>query len=103
MSQAHPAARYRVYFLAWLWLGVLTALSLGVSRLPLSKAVEASLLIVLSGLKVWVIAAFFMHLRFEKLQLVLVAVTPIIFGIILFLGITPDTTDTATRVLKLFR
>lgn len=101
MTQAQHPVGYRIYLLTWLWLGILTLLAIGVSRAPMPQGLTALLLLVISSLKITLIAAFFMHLRFEKLNLVLITLTPLILAVVLWFFITPDTSNTARRILAL--
>jgi len=82
---------YRVYWIAWGVLLVLTILMVGLDRAPLSRG--AFLLLILSAMavKASIIAAYFMHLRFERLSLVLgiVIALPVNAAILYFL-IVPD-------------
>lgn len=66
------------YLGVFFWLFVLTALEVGVTYIGLSRM---SLIIVLSLLgfaKAGLVAAYFMHLKFEKLRLIFFVTTPLI-------------------------
>jgi cytochrome c oxidase subunit 4 len=73
-------------------LAVLTALTVGISHLDLSrtKAITAALLI--AATKVSLIVAFFMHLKSEKKLIHCFFYTAIIFVLILFFLVLPDLT-----------
>ncbi len=93
----HPTG-YRVYYITWGWLLVMTLLALGVGSVDnMPGGLKAILLVGTTLAKVVVIAAFFMHLRFEKLNLVLITFTPLVLAMIMFFFMAPDTADTATR------
>ncbi len=96
----HPAG-YRIYYITWGWLLVLTLLALGIGYVDMPGGIKAVLLVGTTLAKVVVIAAIFMHLRFEKLNLVLITFTPLILALILFFFIVPDTADSVNRVLSL--
>ncbi|MBI1748762.1 MAG: cytochrome C oxidase subunit IV family protein [Acidobacteria bacterium] len=98
MEIAHPHG-YRVYGLCWLGLLGLTVLAMGVSHLSMAPAIKALVLVGLSLVKVLLIAAYFMHLRFEKLNLVLITGVPLLLAVIMWFMIVPDTRDTSRRVL----
>ncbi|MDR5694419.1 MAG: cytochrome C oxidase subunit IV family protein [Armatimonadota bacterium] len=83
---------YKIYILTWFWLLVITALEVSITLVHMPKMLMASLLILLALMKVALIAAYFMHLRFERLSLVYVAVTPLVFAAILFFALVPDAT-----------
>ncbi len=95
------AQGYKIYWITWAWLLVLTLLALGAGSVAMPYAVKATLLITISVGKISLITAFFMHLRTEKLSLILVAVTPIVLGIIMFFLFIPDTMDIARRTIDI--
>ena len=93
----HPAG-YRVYYITWGWLLVMTLLALGVGSVDMPGGIKAILLVGTTLAKVVIIAAFFMHLRSEKLNLVLITFTPLVLAMIMFFFMAADTADTATRM-----
>jgi len=92
---------YGTYWKTWGWLLVMTMLALGVGYVEMPGGLKALLLVGVTLTKVGIIGAFFMHLRSEKLDLVLITFCPIILALILFFFMAPDAGDTATRVLSL--
>jgi len=92
---------YGIYYKTWGWLLVMTLLALGVGYVEMPAGIKALLLVGITLAKVGLIGAIFMHLRSEKMDLVLITFTPIVLSLILFFFIRPDTTDTAIRVLTL--
>ena len=103
MSEAapHHAAGFRTYYITWGWLLVMTLLALGVGYVEMPVGLKAALLVGITLAKVVLIGAIFMHLRFEKLNLVMITFTPIVLSLVLFFFIAPDAGDTATRILSL--
>lgn len=99
MSEAAHPEGYRVYYITWGWLLVMTLLALGVGYVEMPAGIKAVLLVGITLAKVILIAAIFMHLRFEKMNLVLITFAPLVLSLILFFFIAPDTADTATRIL----
>jgi cytochrome c oxidase subunit IV len=99
VSEATHPASFRVYYVTWGWLLVMTLLALGVGYVSMPRAIHSALLVAITLAKVILIAAIFMHLRFEKLNLIMITFTPLVLAMILFFFISPDTADTATRVL----
>ena len=97
---AHPTG-YRTYFITWGWLLVMTLLALGVGSVDMPSGIKATLLVGTTLAKVVIIAAFFMHLRFEKLNLVLITFTPLVLAVIMFFFMGLDTLDLAFRDLIL--
>jgi cytochrome c oxidase subunit 4 len=93
---------YGIYIKTWLLLLGMTLLALGVGYLDnMPGALKALLLVGITLAKVGIIGAFFMHLRSEKLDLVLITFCPIVLALILFFFIVPDAGDSATRMLIL--
>ena len=92
---------YWGYIKIWLWLLAMTLLALGVGSVEMPGGIKAFLLVGVTLAKVGLIGAFFMHLRSEKMDLVLITFTPIVLSLILFFFIRSDTVDTATRILTL--
>jgi cytochrome c oxidase subunit 4 len=78
------------YFKVWFVLLVFTVLEVivGVAAWPL--VVKAPLLVGMALFKAVLVAAYFMHLKFEKKLLWVVASAPLIFGVILAIGAYPD-------------
>jgi caa(3)-type oxidase subunit IV len=92
---------YWGYIKIWLWLLGMTLLALGVGYVDMPANLKALLLVGVTLAKVGLIGAFFMHLRSEKIDLVLITFCPIVLSLILFFFIRGDTTDTAARIISL--
>jgi cytochrome c oxidase subunit 4 len=93
------AISYKTYFMTWFWLLVLTALALGLGYAPLPETLKAFLLVGTTLAKILVIAAIFMHLRYERLNLVLITFAPLILAIIMFAFTFPETFGSTTHVI----
>ena len=102
MSEHHETEglHYKTYFLTWFWLLVLTALALGIGYTNINETLKAFLLVCTTLFKILVIAAYFMHLRYERLNLVLLTFAPLILSVILFSFTYPETLGNATHVLR---
>jgi cytochrome c oxidase subunit 4 len=102
MAEHHDehAISYKLYFVTWVWLLVLTALALGLGYTHINEKLKALLLVCTTLAKILVIAAMFMHLRYERINLVLITFAPLVLAIILFSFTFPETLGTATHVLK---
>ncbi|MBI4589962.1 MAG: cytochrome C oxidase subunit IV family protein [Candidatus Rokubacteria bacterium] len=87
MAGTHAGPNYMVIF--W-WLFALTVVEVGVIFMPLAKLVIAILLISLALSKASLVAMYFMHLRFERRTLGLIAVTPVFLGALLIFILVPD-------------
>ena len=90
---------YRTYFITWFWLLVLTALALGLGYAPINESLKALLLVCTTLAKILVIAAIFMHLRYERLNLILLTFVPLILAIIMFAFTFPETLGTSTHII----
>jgi len=80
----------RLYFTTWLWLLVITVLEVGVVLFHLPRALLVGILLLMTVLKAVLIVANFMHLRFEKLNMIYVVITPMIFALIMWYGVALD-------------
>ena len=76
---------YKGYWLLWIVLLVITVTMIFIGDSPLSKAPQASLLLLGASLKASLIIFFYMHLRFENRNLILVVLLGIFLtGILMF-------------------
>jgi len=102
MAEHHDqhAIAYKTYVMTWVWLLVLTALALGVGYTQINEKLKAFLLVCTTLAKILVIAVMFMHLRYEKLNLILLTFAPLVLAVILFSFTFPETLGNATHVLR---
>ena len=89
-EEIHFAGSNRLFSMVWVWLLVLTAgeVFLGYINLPV-----VYMLVILMGasiIKAALIVAYFMHLRFERLNLILTIVPAVVICICLLLVFFPD-------------
>jgi len=89
-AEEHFAGSNRLFLSVWIWLLLLTGFEvfLGYIHLPVIY-----MLIILMGasiIKAALIVAYFMHLRFERLNLVLTIVPAVVVCICLLLVFFPD-------------
>lgn len=89
--EAHAHTSYMTIF--W-WLFALTiievGLGYGVKYLEAWKPLLIASLIVVAGVKAGLVAAYFMHLRFERRTLTLIAIFPVLLLVILTFALYPD-------------
>ena len=78
------------YIAVFIWLAVLTVVEIGVIYLPVAKIVIAVLLVSLAISKAALVAIYFMHLKFERRTLWIIALTPAILCIFLILMLLPE-------------
>jgi cytochrome c oxidase subunit IV len=102
MAEQHDqhAITYKTYLMTWLWLLVLTALALGLGYTNIDERLKAFLLVCTTLAKILVIAAVFMHLRYERINLILITITPLILAVILFSFTFPETLGTSTHLIR---
>ncbi len=80
------------YMAIFWWLLALTILEVGVIYLPIAKTAIAILLVGMALTKAALVGLYFMHLRFERVTLSLIAITPLVICVFLVLMLTPDLT-----------
>ncbi len=78
------------YWLIWLYLFILTVTEIAVIFTPIAKLLIVIALISLALVKATLVAAYFMHLRFEARTLALIALTPLFLGAVLISILIPD-------------
>ena len=87
-GHAHPTPK--TYVIVFFWLFVITLVEIYIAFLPMPKALMATLFIVMALMKVALIGGFFMHLIYEKVNLIYVLVLPLILLLVLLIGLFPD-------------
>jgi len=98
MAKALQEVGFRVYWLIWFVLLVLTVGMILIGSASMPKLLLVLLLILAMLMKASLISGYFMHLRFEKLTLILVVAVGILFtAAALFFLIAPD----GVRIFKL--
>jgi cytochrome c oxidase subunit 4 len=80
------------YIAIFAYLSILTGLELAVVYVGLPKLVTVSFLVALAWAKAVLVAMYFMHLRFERRGLAIVAFTPVVLLLWLVLMLMPDIT-----------
>ena len=84
-SDNHPN-----YIMVWLALAVMTAAEVGVAFLPWNKTVIILLLIGLAIWKALLVALYFMHLKYEKPPLRILALAPLPLAVILVMAVITE-------------
>jgi cytochrome c oxidase subunit 4 len=102
MAEHHDehALSYKTYLMTWFWLLVLTALALGIGYTNINETLKAFLLVGTTLAKILVIAAVFMHLRYERVNLILITFAPLVLAVILVSFTFPETLGNATHVIR---
>ena len=100
MAQAHAVPHSnRQYFVTWGWLLVMTLLALGMGYAPLPEGLRAFLLVCITLAKIILIASIFMHLKFEKMNLVMLTFSPLVLALILFFITFGESAGSSTHIL----
>lgn len=86
MADTHAEPSYISIF--W-WLLALTILELVAIYIPFDRHVFIIILVGLAFAKATLVAMYFMHLKFERLTLGMIAVTPLIICLFLILMLLP--------------
>jgi cytochrome c oxidase subunit 4 len=82
-------------------LAVLTAVEIGVAYMRfLPLLVMGFMLIILALAKAALVGMYFMHLKFEKRTLGIIAMTPLILCTLLIIALLPDLTGTRRKSEK---
>jgi cytochrome c oxidase subunit 4 len=94
MANAHAHAQHAEpnYMQIFVALTVLTVIELAVVFTPLGKFLIGLLLVILAVSKASLVALYFMHLKFEKSTLGVIALTPMILCVFLIFMLLPDLT-----------
>ena len=91
MADTEHAGGYRIYAVTWFWLFAITVVELAIVLMHVPKLILATALVIMALLKAWLIVAYFMHLRYERLSLVYAVIVPMVFlAVILWTGNFPD-------------
>lgn len=78
------------YMWIWVWLAVLTAAELYIAVSVSEQLPKVVLLVGLALSKAILVALYFMHLRFERTTLMVIAATPLIICTFLVFMLMPD-------------
>ena len=91
MADTEHTGGYRIYAVTWFWLLAITVVELAIVLMHVPKLILATALVIMALLKAWLIVAYFMHLRYERLSLVYAVIVPMVFlAVILWTGTFPD-------------
>jgi len=90
VEEVHFAGSFRLFMMVWIWLLVLTAFEVFLGYIHLNVVLMLVILMGASIIKAALIIAYFMHLRFERLNLILTIVPAVVICICLLLIFFPD-------------
>jgi cytochrome c oxidase subunit 4 len=83
----HKDPNYMGVFVALI---ILTAAEIGIFYLHLPQLVMVISLVLMALAKAGLVAAYFMHLRFERRTLAIIVLTPLILSAVIIIGLVPD-------------
>ncbi len=89
-GDAEEGRHHPNYVAVWAGLAILTAIEVGVAFLSLPREL---IVVTMLGLMVWkalLVALYFMHLRFEKTRVVVIAAAPFLLWPILILAVMTE-------------
>jgi len=82
-DHAHSTSK-KQYFTTWCWLLLMTLFALAIGYVPMPEGLKAVLLVGTTLAKIVLIGSIFMHLKFEKMNLVMLTFSPLLLAMILF-------------------
>src|ERR1051325_7214486 len=89
-TEEHFAGSNKLFISVWVWLLALTGFEVFLGYIRLNVVLMLVILMGASIIKAALIVAYFMHLRFERLNLVLTIVPALVICICLLLIFFPD-------------
>ena len=89
-ADEHFAGSNKLFISIWVWLVVLTLVEIFLAYKPMPIHLMLIVLLGLSIIKAALIIAYFMHLKFERLSLILTIVPMLVVCIILLFVFFPD-------------
>jgi cytochrome c oxidase subunit IV len=89
-THEHFAGSNKLFTLVWIWLLALTGFEVFLGYIHLPVIYMLVILMGASIIKAALIVAYFMHLRFERLNLILTIVPAVVICICLLLVFFPD-------------
>jgi cytochrome c oxidase subunit 4 len=89
-AEEHFAGSNKLFISIWVWLLLLTGIEVFLAYKPMSILLMLTILLGLSIIKAALIVAYFMHLKFERLSLVLTIVPMLVVCICLLFVFFPD-------------
>jgi cytochrome c oxidase subunit IV len=89
-AEEHFAGSNKLFISIWVWLVALTLVEIFLAYRPMSTVVMLTILLGLSVIKAALIMAYFMHLKFERLSLILTLIPMLVVCILLLFVFFPD-------------
>ena len=89
-AEEHFAGSNKLFISIWVWLVALTLIEIFLAYRPMSTVFMLTILLGLSIIKAALIMAYFMHLKFERLSLILTLIPMLVVCILLLFVFFPD-------------
>jgi len=89
-TEEHFAGSNKLFTSIWVWLVVLTLIEIGLAYKTMPIHIMLTVLLGLSIIKAALIVAYFMHLKFERMSLILRIVPMLVVCICLLFVFFPD-------------
>ena len=89
-AEEHFAGSNKLFISIWGWLVALTLVEIFLAYRPMSVLIMLTILLGLSIIKAALIMAYFMHLKFERLSLIITLVPALVICICLLFVFFPD-------------
>jgi|ERR1700682_1780891 len=89
-AEEHFAGSNKLFSTIWIWLLMLTGIEIFLGYKPMPIHFMLTILLGLSVIKAALIVAYFMHLKFERLSLILTLVPMLVTCICLLFVFFPD-------------
>jgi cytochrome c oxidase subunit 4 len=89
-GEEHFAGSNKLFISIWGWLVALTLVEIFLAYRPMSAVIMLTILLGLSIIKAALIMAYFMHLKFERLSLILTIIPMLVVCILLLFVFFPD-------------
>ena len=90
IPEGHPQGLSRAVVIAWLVLVGITLLEVSLILGHIALRTRVPALILLALMKASLIGAYYMNLRFERLAMVYLALSPLILLILMLIAVVPD-------------
>jgi caa(3)-type oxidase subunit IV len=74
----------------WVWLVALLGVGLAASALPGMRTLAVTFLFVTALTKALLVVLYYMHLRWEPRLIYAIAAAPLVFVLVLIVGLMPD-------------
>ncbi len=90
MTNSVQTHRHPNYVAIWYWLIGLALGSVLISSLPIPHLIALVIIFAAAFIKAWLVAMYYMHLRFERLLIFALVVVPLAFFVVLLLVLFYD-------------